>query len=266
MSSTGSRREDTVNRLTRKLERYVRLGAEERVLLDQVTRSVDRIGARCDIVCEGNNSDHVHVIVEGMACRYKITSEGRRQVVAFLLPGDFCDLRLGLLSEMDHSVATLSECRVARIPREQIERMAARPLLARALWSAALADEAVLFEWLVNLGARDARSNLAHLFCELLIRLRAAGLTSGDSYKLPLTQQDLADTAGLSSVHVNRVLQSLRSDGLISFDGKSLSILDAERLSELSGFDASYLQLGRHEPPARNLDAQSLADRLTAAE
>lgn len=234
-----------MNPLTRKLERYATLGTEDRALLDEAIRSVHRIRARTDFILEGDSPDNVHLIVEGFACRYKITAEGRRQILAFLLPGDFCDLRLALLWEMDHSVASLSDCLVARIPRERIDEIAARPDLACALWSASLADEGLLFEWIVNLGARDARRNIAHLFCELLVRQRAAGLTTGngDGYRLPLTQQDLADAAGLSPVHVNRTLQALRSEELISFDGKSLRILDPDRLAEVSGFDPRYLDL-----------------------
>lgn len=252
-----------MNLLTRKLERYAILGADDRNLLDEAVKSVHRIRARTDFIVEGQSPDSVHFIVEGFACRYKITSEGRRQILAFLLPGDFCDLRLAILCEMDHSIATLSDCRVARVPRECVDEIAARPSLARALWSAALADQGLLFEWIVNLGARDARRNLAHLFCELLVRQRAAGLAHGDTCQLPLTQQDLADVAGLSPVHVNRVLQGLRAEGLISFDGKSLRILDPARLADVSGFDSRYLDVRRHR--YRIDDAAALARRVGKA-
>jgi CRP-like cAMP-binding protein len=102
--------------------------------------------------------------------------------------------------------------------------MTARPLLARALWWATLVDEATLREWIVNLGAREAKEKVAHLFCELLIRLRSVGLAEHDEYELPITQRDLADTVGLSHVHLNRVLQSLRADGLVEFGNKILTV------------------------------------------
>lgn len=144
---------------------------------------------------------------------------------------------------MDHNISTLSGCEIVDIPRQAIDEMISRPRLARALWWAALVDEGILREWLVNIGARDAKARVAHLFCELLIRLRAVGLAKGDEYQLPITQHDLADTVGLSNVHLNRVLQSLRADGLIEFGGKLLTVRKLHDLMELSGFNPNYLHL-----------------------
>jgi CRP-like cAMP-binding protein len=118
-----------------------------------------------------------------------------------------------------------------------------RPNIARALWAAALVDEATLREWLVNLGGRPADERVAHLLCELLLRLRAVGLANGNSYELPLTQAELADTMGLSHVHMNRVIQRLRGEKLITLKGKNLVILDVERLKAFSGFNPNYLHI-----------------------
>ena len=151
---------------------------------------------------------------------------------------------MALLREMDHSIATISECIIADIKTEVIEDLVQHhPRITRALQWSALTDESTLREWLVSMGRRNAVDQMAHLFCELLIRLRAIGRTSGDSYELPLTQEELGDTLGLSVVHVNRILQALREERLISFKGRRLTILDFERLKARAGFKPNYLHL-----------------------
>ena len=168
--------------------------------------------------------------------------------MAYLVPGDFCDQHVFILKTMDHSIATLSTCKVVNIPRSRILEMLENPRLARALWWATLVDEATLREWLVNIGARPAERRVAHLLCELLVRLGIVGLSTGDKYELPITQNELADTVGLSTVHVNRVLQRLRGLELITLKGKNLVILDAAKLIQFSGFNSNYLHLvGRTE-------------------
>jgi CRP-like cAMP-binding protein len=161
--------------------------------------------------------------------------------MAYLLPGDFCDLHVAILGEMDHSIATLSAARVVDIPRSEIDRLLERPALARALWWATLVDEAVLREWLVNIGARDATKRLAHLFAELSVRLRVIGLANGDSFDLPITQEELGDTMGITTVQVNRSLKKLREEGMLTMAGKHVTITDPERLIEYSGFNPNYL-------------------------
>ena len=207
---------------------------------------------RKDLIREGDEPRDVQLILEGFACRYKLLADGRRQIMAYLLPGDFCDLHIFILRRMDHSIATLSPCRVAAIPRRRILELTERPAIARAPWWATLVDEAVLREWLVNIGARPAEERIAHLLCELLLRLRTVGLASGGGYALPITQAEIADTMGLTNVHVNRVLQRLRAEGAITLEERRLVILDVDRLMAFSGFDPNYLHLaerdGKREP------------------
>jgi CRP-like cAMP-binding protein len=236
-----------MNLLTRKLENFAALSQDDRRFLDEVTRASREVGARQDLIAEGDTPKDVHLIVEGFACRYKLTAHGGRQIIAYLVPGDFCDLHVFILKAMDHAIATLTACRVVDIPRATVLEMTERPALARALWWATLVDEAVAREWLVNIGRREAPERIAHMLCELLLRLRAVGLANGDSYELPITQGELADTVGLSSVHVNRSLQALREAGLISLKGRHLVIPDAKRLTEFSGFDPNYLHLAERE-------------------
>jgi CRP-like cAMP-binding protein len=149
-----------------------------------------------------------------------------------------------ILKAMDHSIGTLSACRVVDIPRPRILEMLERPAIAQALWWAALVDEATLREWLVNIGRRPAEQRVGHLLCELLMRLQTVGLTNGNSYELPLTQSDVAETMGLSFVHVNRVLQRLRASGLITLRSKRLVITDLKALKIFSEFNPNYLHLG----------------------
>lgn len=231
------------NAFIRKLEQFVTFGPEDRQLLDSVTSHTRLVAARTDLIREGEQPDDVRLILVGFACRYKILEDGTRQIIAYLVPGDFCDLHVFILNEMDHCIGTLSPCVVADIPRELVLRLTERPAIARALWWVTLVDEAVLRERVVDLGRRSAETRVAHLLCELLLRLRVVGLADDNAYELPITQAELADTVGLSGVHVNRVLQALRGQGLITFDGKSVTIPDPVGLTKFSGFNPNYLHL-----------------------
>lgn len=233
------------NLLTRKLEAFGPLPEADRRLLDDVVRKTRDYGAREDLIREGDTPQDVHLVLEGFACRYKLLADGRRHIMAYLVPGDFCDLHVFILRAMDHTIATLSPCKVVTIPRDRVLELTNRPAIARALWWCALVDEATLREWLVNIGARSAERRIAHLLCELLVRLRVVGLADGGAYELPLTQTELADTMGLSNVHVNRVLQHLRAEGLITLKDRQLVVQDVPRLEAFSGFDPNYLHLGK---------------------
>ena len=231
------------NLLTRKLEAFATLPDADKRLLDDVVRGPRSVAARTDIIHEGDDPFDVHLILEGFACRYKLLPGGRRQIMAFFVPGDFCDPHVFILKTMDHGIATLSPCQVVNIPRPRILELMERPAIARAIWWATLVDEAVLREWLVNIGARPAEERVGHLLCELLLRLRTVGLTSDGSYELPVTQVEIADSLGLSHVHVNRVLQRLRADGLITLGQGTLVIPDVPKLEAFSGFNPNYLHL-----------------------
>jgi CRP-like cAMP-binding protein len=231
------------NVLVKKLQGYARLCEEDQRVLNAVVRDVRTVPAHTDLAREGEKSAFVHLVLEGFACRYKFTAEGNRQIMAFLVPGDFCDLHVVVLKQMDHSIGTISPCKVVDIPHEQILALLQRPRLSLAMLCAALVDSAVLREWLVNVGQRGARQRLGHVFCELLLRLRIVGLAD-NGYELPLSQTDLADTIGTSSVHLNRVLQELRQENLISWKGETLAIHDIDRLMKLSGFNSNYLHIG----------------------
>ena len=231
------------NLLTRKLERFAPLSAGERRLLDDIVKPTRTVAAHTDLIHEGDASKDVRLVLEGFACRYKLLKNGKRQIVAYLVPGDFCDLNVFILKEMDHSIGTLSLCRVVDIPRHRILELMERPGIARAVWYATLVDEATLREWLLNIGQRYAVPRIGHLLCELLARLRVVGLVTDNSYELPLTQVEIGDTMGLTFVHVNRSLQQLRDRNLIDYKSKHIVIKDLVGLIEFSGFNPNYLHL-----------------------
>jgi CRP-like cAMP-binding protein len=207
---------------------------------------VRTIPAKADILKEGERPNHVHIMVEGWAARYKTLADGSRQIVAFLIPGDFCDLHVAVLGHMDHGIVALNSCRVAFIPSDELDALTANHNgLTKALWWSTLVDESVLREWVLNVGRRDADERIAHLLCEMHARMKMVGLVDDGRLSLPLTQDDLADTTGLTPVHTNRTLQRLRKEGLIEIGGGMLTVLDVEGLREAAGFDPSYLHIRR---------------------
>ncbi len=233
-----------LSRLFRKLEHFDPLPPEEKSALENSVSAVKQFQARQDLIQEGGPPDGVKIILDGMAFRYKMLPDGRRQIVGFFLPGDICDLRAYLLRRMDHSVAAFGSVDTAVLPPDALQNLTGRfPRLTRALWWSTLVDEAVAREWIVNVGFRTAFERMAHLFCEMYARLEAVELTQADSFELPLTQTELADTLALSPVHVNRTLMEMRRARLLSFEGRLLTIHNLPELQSLAGFDTNYLHL-----------------------
>ena len=234
------------NLLATKLEQFARLSDEDRRVLETLTsKPILRYGAGTDIVCEGEDPRTVRLLLSGWAYRYKQLPNGRRQVVALLLPGDLCDHNGFVLSEMDHSIGALTPVTLVEIPPAAFETMMnAHPRVTRALHWESLVNAAVQREWMLNLGRRVAVERLTHVFCEVFYRLRAIGLTQGDSCEMPLTQTDLADVIGMTPVHVNRVLQTLRAQELVVLRGRRLTIPDLAALKQAALFTPNYLHLG----------------------
>ena len=235
------------NALVAKLEIFAPLPPADREALAALGDHARDMSARRNIIREGDRPDHIHLVLEGWAARYKLLPDGARQITAFLIPGDFCDLHVTILGEMDHSIATLTRAKIAYVTRGTMEALTEHPLIARAFWWATLVDEAVLRSWIVNVGRRDAYQAIGHLMCELYARMKNVGLVTDHSYQLPLTQEELADALGLTPVHVNRVLQRMRAEGMISLSRGELTIHDYRQLEKESGFNANYL----HARPMR---------------
>jgi CRP-like cAMP-binding protein len=240
--------------LIRKLEHFTRLSAEDKATLDRISaQRVRRFGPREDIILEGEKPHFINLLNEGWACRYKILDDGRRQIIAFFLPGDLCDLNVFILKAMDHSIGAITPVVLSEIDRPAFdEMMLQHPRITQALWWESLVAAAIQREWTINLGQRDAIERTAHLLCEIFIRMQIAGLTDGYSCEFPLTQNDLGDTLGISTVHVNRTLQELRSADLITLKGKVLTIPKLAALETVAMFNRNYLHLDRE---GRHLDA-----------
>lgn len=235
------------NPLLRKLERFTKLSADDREALDRLaSQRVRRRRQREDIIHEGDKPDHVNLILEGWACRYKMLADGRRQILAFLVPGDLCDLHVYILREMDHSIGTLTPVRHAEITREDFDRaIDGRQRVMQALWWDTLVTAAVQREWTTDMGQRSAIERIARLLLELFYRLESVGMTNGDACELPLTQAEIAEAMGMTPVHANRILQELRGRGVIELSSKRLVIPDREALARIAQFNPNYLHLQR---------------------
>ena len=230
----------------RRLSTLAELDAEDQSRLESLCEDVLQIPRRDNITKEGDRPDYVHVMLRGWAARYKTLRDGSRQIVDFVIPGDFCDLHVALLREMDHGIVALTPCSVARINQAQIAALTSEnSRIVRAMWWSTLVDQAILREWVLNVGRRDAFERIGHLLCEMHFRMMRVGLVEDDRLSLPVTQEELADATGLTNVHMNRTLQRLRSEGLIELRGGMLTLLDLQGLQEAVGFDPSYLHVKR---------------------
>jgi CRP-like cAMP-binding protein len=206
-----------------------------------ISRSVP---IKADIIKEGDRPIQSTLLLSGLAMRYRFLRNGDRQITAIHLPGDFVDLQSFPLKDMDHSVGALSECVVASIPHSSLRDIVRTdPDLTEMLWRLSLLDGAIHREWLVAMGGLPGVSHLAHLLCEVYVRLAHIGLAADFAFDLPVTQADLGDALGLSPVHVNRLLQDLRGNRVIRFEARRVEILDWARLVEIGQFDDRYLHL-----------------------
>ena len=232
--------------LAKRLATVADLTEQDRAELDQLCSRVGTVRARKDITSEGDRPEQIHLILKGWAARYTLVPDGARQITAFLIPGDFADLNVTVLDRMDHGIVALSACKVAYINSEELERVTSQNTrLTRAMLWSTLVDEAVLRQWVVNVGRRNAHERVAHVLCEIHARMKMIGLAEDDRLALPLTQNDLADATGLTSVHMNRTLQRLRNEGLIEIGGGNLNVLKVSELQRAGGFDSKYLHLKR---------------------
>jgi CRP-like cAMP-binding protein len=210
------------------------------------TRRLERHGF---IMREREKTTHSCLLLSGFAIRYKIVAGGARQIVAIHMKGDLVDLQNSFLGVADHSVQVITDSEVAFMPREAVQALAfARPAVGMAMWYDTLVDGSVFREWIANVGRRDSLTRIAHLLCEFSLRLKLAGLGEESNYSLPMSQEQLADCTGLTSVHVNRTLKALESHGLIERkSSRSITIGDWRKLAEAGDFDSTYLHLRDHE-------------------
>lgn len=234
--------------LVRKLAQRDALSDDEMYALQSMSGILQSVPAGGDLVTEGETPHFSTLLVSGFATRYNLLGNGERQITAIHVPGDFVDLHGFLLKPMDHSVGALSDCHILQVPHPDIRRLTEEhPHLTRMLWLTTLIDSAIFRQWIVGMGRRSALERMAHLICELYTRLSVVGLSDGYRFDFPITQIELADATGLSAVHVNRVLQQLRADNLITWHSQTVTILDYRALAKLAEFDPAYLHLVRLE-------------------
>lgn len=235
------------NPLTMKLEQFTRFEPSERLRLDEILQHPTKTYPRGRaIIREGEKVGHIHLVLKGFAGRAKTLDDGTRQFMAFMFPGDLCDLEVFVLEAMDHEILALTRTTCVLIPADEMETLLTESSnITRALWWSTMTDSAVLREWIVNHGSRNARKRIAHLLCEILVRYRLIGEGANNTVPFPLTQEELSEATGMSPIHANRMLQELRSQGLVELSNRVLTILDFEELRKAADFDPSYLHLVR---------------------
>ena len=235
-----------ISKLILKLESIATLSDEERQAIESLPVRIQTLNARQDIARDGDKPSQCCLILDGWACRYKLLSEGKRQILSFHIAGDIPDLLSLHIHTMDHSLATVTRATVAFIPHDDLRDLITRfPGIASVFWRDTLIDAGIFREWMVSLGRRSSFEHVAHLFCELYLKLHAVGLAGNYRCPLPLTQVDMADALGLTSVHVNRVLKDMRSKALITLRSNTLAIEAWDELLRVSEFDPTYLHLDK---------------------
>jgi CRP-like cAMP-binding protein len=231
------------NALTRRLEEYTPLTDDDRQELARLaSQATHTIQPRRDLIRQGDAPRSVYLILDGWGCHYRTLEDGRRQIVDFAIPGDLCDLNLFILDRMDHSIGAITRLKVAEIGREVFQRVVtSSPNITTALWWQELVSKSIHREWIVNVGQRTAQERVAHLLCEMFLRLETVGLTYGYWCDFPPRQNDIADATGLTAVHVNRTLQDLRRRELIILDKQRLTIPNMMALQGVGLFNPEYL-------------------------
>jgi CRP-like cAMP-binding protein len=230
------------DRFVSKLARLAKLGKQEVAVLSAATANARLIPRREDLIREGDRPGPIIVVLAGWAYRYKILPDGTRQILAFLMPGDSCDLHVGPLAEMDHSIQTIVPCTIATIDRAAMDSLMERfPEVAKAMYFAQLVDEGTMRAWITSMGRRSSIQRVAHLMCELYIRAANIGLSEEGVVVFPLSQVMLADALGMTAVHLNRVLKALRGREVMALTRGNLAVTDALQLARIAGFDENYL-------------------------
>jgi CRP-like cAMP-binding protein len=233
---------DVFRTLITKLERLGELGEEHREAIRSLPITVAQVRKNHQLVRDGSPTGDCYLILDGYVCRHKLSSNGGRQIVSFHMAGDIVDLQHLLFDRADHNIQAITDLRYAKLPAAALRSLAKQHgAIAEALWRDTLIDASIFREWVLNVGRRDAKSRIAHMLCEFAVRREAAGLGSPERFDLPMSQEEIGDATGLTSVHVNRMLRALGEDGVIARDNRELHITDWDQLRRIADFDPMYL-------------------------
>jgi CRP-like cAMP-binding protein len=234
------------SKLVARLRGIASLTDQDAALIEALPLKLQSVPAGTTVIEDGQSPDQCCLLVDGYLVRWKGAADGERQIFSWHVPGDMPDLYSLHLIPADHSLTAVGAAVVAYVShrdlRDVLERSSS---LTRILWRETLVDSAVFREWVINLGKRGALSRIAHIVCEMHARLAVVGLVHQDRFVFPVSQVDMADAAGMTAVHANRMIQQLRSQGLIEWQGPSIRILDLDKLQQVADFDAAYLHLRR---------------------
>jgi CRP-like cAMP-binding protein len=233
------------------------LGDEEQQAILGLTSHAVQVRPNYDIVTPGDTVDHACLVAHGLAARYDHMTDGKRQLTAFYIDGDMCDLHSVVCPTAAWGIVALTTTTVLKVPHSELRALVdSYPAIALAFWRDGTVDASILAKWIGNVGRRDARARMAHVFCELGLRMEAAGLGNRDAYWFDVSQQNLSDALGLTAVHVNRTLQILRSNGFMRTESRNIFIDDWARLCDVAEFDAAYLLLPCSGHERENTSAQ----------
>ena len=229
--------------LIAKLNAFTRIAGESAEAVNEMaSRRIVSVDRGQDIISEGEEPRTVNLLVEGWACRYKMMEDGRRQILAFFVPGDLADLHVYILNAIDHSISAITPVKYARLAPKEFEDISdAHPKLLRALWWESLVTDSIQREWLVSVGQRNALESVAHLACELFLRLKTVGMCAGNRCEFPLTQVDIADALGMTQPHVSRTISELNKTGVATLRRGMLEVTDLSKLKKLAVFNSNYL-------------------------
>ena len=231
-----------IDPVLRKLKRLGPLDPDDIAALSMLPSQPEDVPRLRQLIRERDTPERCCFLFRGFAARHKVAVNGARQVVSFHIPGDILDVQHLLLGRADHSVETITAARVVWITKEELLRLAfERPNIGKALWRDCLIDASIFREWVLNVGRRNAKSRIAHMLCEFVIRCEALGLGSREDFELPMTQLQIGDATGLTPVHVNRTLKLLDSEGALLRDRNRFRVLQWERLCQIADFDPAYL-------------------------
>jgi CRP-like cAMP-binding protein len=228
--------------LVAKLGKFVRLGQPEEDAIHALPMTILHVKPNRYLIREGDKVSRCHLLIDGYACRSKISRHGKRQIVSFHMPGDVLDLQHTLLPCADHNLQTVTNTTIGRIAVRDLSALIKEfPLIAQAFAMDVLIDASIFREWVLNVGTRDAKSRVAHMLCEFIARRQILGSDSAEQTELPFSQEQIGDATGLTAVHVNRTLRKISDEGAFTHTGRQYTIKDWPKLQNIAGFDPAYL-------------------------